>query len=69
MNTVLKGNIIDNNPVIKAAINNKTIEFADAGNINLTVDTGFNGCIALPASLLKKINKKLVAYETFTLPK
>ena len=68
MQTILRGSIKGNAPVLNAKINkNKTLEFTSKGKLPLVVDTGFTDGIALPKQIIKKLRTEFVGYESFIL--
>jgi len=68
MKLVLSGSIEDNCPTVKATINeDKNLVFNKKGGLALTIDTGFSAGIALPKTVLSKLNIRFVGYENYTL--
>ena len=68
MEVVLKGSIKDKIPLFNAKINkNCILEFLPGGVIPITADTGFTEGIALPSSILNRLNIEFVGYDSFEL--
>jgi predicted aspartyl protease len=67
MKTIFRGRIDEFVPLVKAKIDNRMLVITEAGNLSMTVDTGFSGGIALPLTLIKRIGLKPVAYDRFRL--
>lgn len=66
MKPILKGRIINFEPVIGAAIYEGRLALGEEDFI-LTVDTGFSGAIALPQSILEKMDLEFTGYDVFSL--
>jgi predicted aspartyl protease len=67
MRTLIQGEIIDFAPLFKAYVKKEGLLFGEEGNILLTVDTGFNGGIALPWETLDEMDVEFIGCATFTL--
>lgn len=67
MRTLIQGEIIDFAPLFKAYVRKEGLLLGKEGDILLTVDTGFNGGIALPQKMLGEMDVEFIGYDTFTL--
>ncbi len=67
MRTLLRGSIEDLVPFFWSRLENGMLVLGDDGTIPLTVDTGFNGGIALKPEVIEKLEKELVGRVVYTL--
>ena len=67
MEVIIKGGITDFVPFFNAFVEGENLIFNEDGNQTLTIDSGFNGGIALPGEVLEEMGLELVDYDTFRL--
>lgn len=67
MRTLLRGSIEDLVPFFWSRLESGMLVLGDDGTIPLTVDTGFNGGIALKPEVIEKLEKELVGRVVYTL--
>lgn len=63
----LRGRIVDGAPVVYASVRNRRLCLARRGEIPLIVDTGFDGTMVLPASVIHRLRCEFIGVDTFTL--
>ena len=68
MKTLIRGRIVDFVPSFNGSLDeNGSLVLSEDGGLSLTVDTGFNGGIALPDEILNEMEVEFFGYDTFTL--
>ena len=68
MKTLIRGKIVNFVPSFNGALDEDgTLVLSEDGELSLTVDTGFNGGIALPDEILNEMEVDFFGYDTFTL--
>ena len=68
MRVIIKGDIVDFGPFFNAYLDEDgRLVISKAGSLQLTVDTGFSGGIALPLGILENMGVELAFYDTFRL--
>lgn len=68
MRTVIKGKIENFVPFFNGLVDeNGMLIFKEDGNLSFTVDTGFNGAVALPEEILDKMDVELAHFGIFRL--
>ena len=67
MKTLITGKVVDFAPTFGAYMDGKCLALGDDGDFAITVDTGFNGGIAIPLEMLDEMNMEFFGYDTFTL--
>lgn len=67
MKTILRGHIVGYIPSVSSQIANGKLVLGESGNIEMTIDSGFSGGIALPHDILQALDKKRMGYDFFTL--
>jgi len=66
--TILKGKIAHWEPTVVALINkNGQLEISNKGKHSFVVDTGFAGDIAVPHTMLPRLNARFLGYNEFVL--
>lgn len=63
----LTGPIQANCPIARGRITRGIIHIGRTGPLELVLDTGFSGAIALPHPLLKRLALQFIATDSFTL--
>lgn len=67
MEVIIKGEITDFVPFFNAFVEGENLIFSEDGNQTLTIDSGFNGGIAIPGEVLEEMGLELVDYDIFRL--
>ena len=67
MEDIIKGGITDFIPFFNAFVEGENLIFSEEGDQTLTIDSGFNGGIAIPGEVLEEMELELVDYDTFRL--
>ncbi|MFQ5865886.1 MAG: hypothetical protein ACE5IW_11725 [bacterium] len=68
MKTLIRGKIIDFVPSFIGSLGEGgTLVLGEDEGFSFTVDSGFNGGIALPDEILEKMEVEFFGYDTFTL--
>lgn len=64
---LLKGDIVSHTPYFYARVDSEHLVLGENGDIQLVVDTGFTGAVALPQELIERMGLEMVAETAFTL--
>ncbi|HDJ38244.1 MAG TPA: hypothetical protein ENF24_03550 [Methanosarcinales archaeon] len=67
MRTLITGKVVDFVPTFGAHMDGKCLILNEEGDFEITVDTGFNGGIAIPLEMMDKMDMEFFGYDTFTL--
>ena len=68
MRTIVLGTVIDGVPFIEANVSiDGALELGKTGGLQLIIDTGFDGGIALPTELVARLALPIVGHCTFRL--
>lgn len=68
MRTLIRGRIVDFIPSFNASLDeNGTLVLSENGELSFTVDTGFDGGIALPEEILDEMEVEFLGHYPFTL--
>ena len=67
MRTLITGKVVDFVPTFGAHPDGKCLVLSEDGDFAITVDTGFNGGIAIPLEMMDKMDMEFFGYDTFTL--
>jgi predicted aspartyl protease len=67
MRVLIQGTIVDFVPSFSGRVDAGALVIDEAGDLALTVDTGFSGGIALPEETLEELETDFIGYDTFTL--
>ncbi len=67
MRTLITGKVVDFVPTFGAHPDGECFVLSEDGDFAITVDTGFNGGIAIPLEMMDKMDMEFFGYDTFTL--
>ena len=67
MRTLITGKVVDFVPTFGAHPDGKCLVLREEGDFMITVDTGFNGGIAIPLEMMDEMDMEFFGYDTFTL--
>ena len=67
MKNFLSGDIRNFVPRFYATSKKGLLVFGSGGDLEITVDTGFNGWFSLPENILRELKIELLAYDVFML--
>ena len=64
---ILRGVVRDRDPLVKATIRAGMLRLGARRGMSVVVDTGFNGSISLPRSLLRRLRVRREGFQLFRL--
>ncbi|RZN34422.1 MAG: hypothetical protein EF813_09975 [Methanosarcinales archaeon] len=67
MRTLITGEVVDFVPTFNAHLDEKGLFLSEDGDFAITVDTGFNGGIAIPLEMLGEMDVEFFGYDTLAL--
>jgi len=67
MSTLITGKVVDFVPTFGAHLDGGCLILSEDGDFEITVDTGFNGGIAIPLEMMDNMDMEFFGYDTFTL--
>lgn len=64
---ILRGIIRNLDPLVRATTRSGRLRLGSGGGFAIVIDTGFNGSVSLPRSLLRRLHLKKEGFEIFRL--